>query len=116
MPSPTQDPYSLSKQSRYYFLGYGENLMSKSLYINDLIPMINLSDFQKESISKLLSDIWEPLITRFQSNFVWFCDEVMSIFREDYLFCFWIFQYSISSLNETEFFVGSTNSFVVFSY
>ena len=31
--------------------------MSKSLYINDLIPMIALSDFQKESISKLLSDI-----------------------------------------------------------
>ena len=57
MPSPTQDPYSLSKQSRYYFLGYGENLMSKSLYINDLIPMITLSDFQKKSISNLLSDI-----------------------------------------------------------
>jgi len=25
--------------------------MSKSLYINDLIPMITLSDFQKKSIS-----------------------------------------------------------------
>ena len=31
--------------------------MSKSLYIDDLIPMITLSDFQKESISNLLSDI-----------------------------------------------------------
>jgi len=31
--------------------------MSKSLYINDLIPNINLSDFQKKSISNLLSDI-----------------------------------------------------------
>ena len=31
--------------------------MTNSLYINDLIPMINLSNFQKESIVKLLNAI-----------------------------------------------------------
>ena len=35
----------------------GKNIITKSLYPNDLIPMIALSDFQKESISKLLNDI-----------------------------------------------------------
>ena len=31
--------------------------MNKSLYISDYIPLINLSDFQKESIVKLLNAI-----------------------------------------------------------
>jgi len=39
----------------------------------------------------------------------------MSVFIEDYEFCFRIYRYSISRLIETVYFVGATNSFVVFS-
>jgi len=52
--------------------------------------------------------------TRFQSIFVWFCDEVMSVFIEDYEFCFRIYRYSISRLSETVYFVGATKVLLYF--
>ena len=67
--------------------------------------------------------IREPIITRFQSiscrnqisiNFVWFCDEIMSAFFEDYGFCFRTYRYSISRLSETVYFVGATKVLLYF--
>ena len=46
----------------------GENIITKSLYLNDLIPMITLSDFQKESISKLLNDIDNSILKQKINN------------------------------------------------
>ena len=45
-----------------------ENIIHKSLYLNDLIPMITLSDFQKESISKLLNDIDNSILKQKINN------------------------------------------------